>query len=90
MTTILVALLFFSIIIMIHELRHFLTARAVGIHAEEFSIGMGPRLLKIPGKETTYSLRALLLEDMFVFLEKTKPVMIPELSTMPKSGNVFW
>ena len=44
---------------MIHELGHFLTARAVGIHAEEFSIGMGPRLLKIPGKETTYSLRAL-------------------------------
>ena len=46
MTTILVALLFFSIFIMIHELGHFLVAKAVGIHAEEFSIGMGPQTIK--------------------------------------------
>ncbi len=44
---------------MIHELGHFLVAKAVGIYAEEFSIGMGPRLLKLQGKETEYSLRLL-------------------------------
>lgn len=44
---------------MIHELGHFLVAKAVGISAEEFSIGMGPQLLKITGKETKYSLRLL-------------------------------
>ena len=66
--TILIALLFFSIIIMIHELGHFLVARATGIYAEEFSIGMGPRLLKISGKETVYSLRALPIGGYVRFL----------------------
>lgn len=52
-------MIFLSIIVMIHELGHFLVAKAVGIYAEEFSIGMGPRLLKLQGKETEYSLRLL-------------------------------
>ncbi|HZK33815.1 MAG TPA: M50 family metallopeptidase [Bacillota bacterium] len=58
-TNLLIALLFLGIIVMIHELGHFLVAKAVGISAEEFSIGMGPQLLKIAGKETIYSLRLL-------------------------------
>lgn len=68
MTTILIALLFFSVFIMIHELGHFLVARAVGIHAEEFSIGMGPRLFKVSGKETEYSLRVLPIGGYVRFL----------------------
>ena len=35
--TILLAILIFGVIIMIHELGHFLTAKAVGIRAPEFS-----------------------------------------------------
>lgn len=42
--TILLAILIFGVIIMIHELGHFLTAKAVGIRVPEFSIGMGPQL----------------------------------------------
>lgn len=59
MITAIVALAMFGIIIMVHELGHFLTARIVGIHAEEFSIGMGPKIYQYKGKETIYSLRAL-------------------------------
>ena len=66
--TILLALVFFSVIIMIHELGHFLTAKAVGIHAEEFSIGMGPRLYKYQGKETEFSIRALPIGGYVRFL----------------------
>ncbi|NLC42950.1 MAG: RIP metalloprotease RseP [Clostridiales bacterium] len=68
MTTILIAILFFSVIIMIHELGHFLVAKATGIYAEEFSIGMGPRLLKISGKETEFSLRLLPIGGYVRFL----------------------
>jgi len=57
--TVFMALLFFSVLILVHELGHFLSARLVGIHAEEFSIGMGPAILKIKGKETRYCLRVL-------------------------------
>ncbi len=53
---------------MIHELGHFLTGKMVGIYAEEFSIGMGPRLLKYEGKETVYSLRALPIGGYVKFL----------------------
>ncbi|HBG75642.1 MAG TPA: RIP metalloprotease RseP [Clostridiales bacterium] len=65
---ILISLAFFSIMIMIHEVGHFLVARSVGIYAEELSIGMGPRLLKIPGKETEYSLRLLPIGGYVRFL----------------------
>ncbi len=68
MLNILIALIFLSIIIMIHELGHFLTGKLVGIYAEEFSIGMGPRLLKYEGKETVYSLRALPIGGYVKFL----------------------
>ncbi len=81
MTTILVSIVFFSIIIMIHELGHFLTARSVGIYAEEFSIGMGPRLLKISGKETEYSLRLLPIGGYVRFLGED------EASTDPRAFN---
>lgn len=64
----LIALIFLSIIIMVHELGHFLTGRLVGIYAEEFSIGMGPRLLKYEGKETVYSLRAFPIGGYVKFL----------------------
>lgn len=53
------ALLLFSFIVFFHELGHFLLARKNGIYVEEFSIGMGPVLVKRKGKETTYSIRLL-------------------------------
>ncbi len=55
---IVIAVLLFCLIIFIHELGHFLTAKLCGIKVNEFAIGMGPRLLKFGKKETVYSLRA--------------------------------
>lgn len=54
---IVIALLVFSFIIIIHELGHFLLAKKNGIMVNEFSLGMGPRLLSYKGKETRYSLK---------------------------------
>lgn len=53
------ALLVFGCLIFIHELGHFLCARAFGVSIKEFSIGMGPKILtKISKKSgTAYSLR---------------------------------
>ena len=49
---IVIAVLLFCLIIFIHELGHFLTAKLCGIKVNEFAIGMGPRLLKFGKKET--------------------------------------
>lgn len=56
-----VALLIFGILIMIHEFGHFSVARLCGVHIEEFSIGMGPKLFQKKTKKhgTLFSLRAL-------------------------------
>ncbi len=48
----------FGVIVLIHELGHFLAARWHGVYVKEFSIGMGPRLWSHQGKETLYSLKA--------------------------------
>jgi regulator of sigma E protease len=55
----LVALLVFGLIIFVHELGHFLAARASGIRVLEFAMGFGPKLFGWRGKETDYALRLL-------------------------------
>ena len=54
---IIMAILGFSLLIIVHELGHFIMAKANGIKVEEFSIGMGPEIFSKKGKETQYSLR---------------------------------
>jgi regulator of sigma E protease len=56
---IILAIIAFGILIVTHELGHFLVAKACGVKVQEFSLGMGPQLLKKQGKETLYSLRLL-------------------------------
>ncbi|MBQ7320596.1 MAG: site-2 protease family protein [Clostridia bacterium] len=57
--TILLALLVFGVLIFVHELGHFLVARACGVTIREFAVGMGPKLFSVRSKkyETQYSLR---------------------------------
>ncbi|MCR5817155.1 MAG: site-2 protease family protein [Ruminococcus sp.] len=57
--SIIIAVLIFSLIIAIHEFGHFAVAKLCGVKVNEFSIGMGPCLLKKKKGETQYSLRAL-------------------------------
>lgn len=53
----LIAILFFGVIIFIHEFGHFIFAKLFGVKVNEFAIGMGPTILKKQGKETRYALR---------------------------------
>lgn len=59
MNSILVAILIIGLIIIVHELGHFIAAKAAGIRVEEFAVGMGPKVLGIKHGETDYSLRVL-------------------------------
>ncbi len=55
--TIIYAVLIFCLLIFVHELGHFAAAKAVDIRVDEFSLGMGPSILKFVKGETRYSLR---------------------------------
>lgn len=59
MLAIILTIIFFCMAILIHELGHFLVAKACNIKVEEFSIGMGPSLFNRQKGETKYSVRAL-------------------------------
>lgn len=56
---ILVAIIVFGIIIIIHEAGHFTAAKSFGVKVNEFSIGMGPKILKWGRGETKYCLGLL-------------------------------
>lgn len=56
---ILIAIIGLSVLILIHELGHFLTAKFFGVKVEEFGIGFPPRLLSKKIGETIYSINLL-------------------------------
>ncbi|MBI4193051.1 MAG: site-2 protease family protein, partial [Candidatus Colwellbacteria bacterium] len=56
-----VIIFFFSILIIGHELGHFIAAKLAGIRVEEFGLGLPPRLVALRLGETTYSLNLFLI-----------------------------
>lgn len=57
--TIIASLLVFGVIIFLHELGHFVTAKLCGIQVNEFAMGMGPKLFSFVKGSTQYALRLL-------------------------------
>lgn len=56
---IIIALIIFGVIVTVHEFGHFICAKLSNIKVSEFSVGMGPQILKKQKGETVYSLRLL-------------------------------
>ena len=52
-------IIFLSILILVHELGHFLTAKKFGLLVEEFGFGLPPKIWKKKIGETVYSMNAL-------------------------------
>ena len=57
----LIIVVVFGVLIFIHELGHFITARACGVKVNEFALGMGPKVFSKTSKKngTRYSVRLL-------------------------------
>ena len=55
--SILITIIGFGIMIFLHELGHFITAKRFNVLVHEFAIGMGPKILSFGKGETKYSLR---------------------------------
>ena len=61
-----------GVIVFLHELGHFATAKYFGMPVSEFAIGMGPRIFSVRRGETVYSIRVLPLGG-FVNIEGMQP-----------------
>lgn len=57
--TVLASILVFGVLITVHELGHFLVAKATGMKVDEFAIGFGPLIYQNKTPETIYSLRLI-------------------------------
>lgn len=57
--SILIAVIVLGIIIFLHELGHFFTAKFFKIPVSEFSVGMGPQVFSAETGKTMYSFRAI-------------------------------
>ncbi|MBI2153091.1 MAG: RIP metalloprotease RseP [Candidatus Rokubacteria bacterium] len=63
-----------GVLILIHELGHFIVARRMGVGVERFSIGFGPILLRWRGKETEYCLSAVPLGGYVKMMGEENPL----------------
>lgn len=57
--SLIIVIILFGLMIFVHELGHFLTAKLCGVCVEQFNVGFGPALFKKNYKGTVYALRAI-------------------------------
>lgn len=84
--------LFVSILIFIHESGHFTFAKIFGVKVLTFSIGFGPTLLRLRGRETTYCVALLPFGGFVQMLEanKSKDPILPEDKTRTFEAQALW
>lgn len=75
---VLAAIAVLALLIVVHELGHFLAARLQGIHVSRFSIGFDPVLWRYQGKETEYTIGAIPLGGFVGFPDNDPSSGIPE------------
>ena len=86
--TFLLTILGFTFIIFVHELGHFLVARACGVRVDVFAIGIGPRLLKIyQDKKGTEYILAMFPFGGYVKMHGQEDM--PTNQTMPSDSDSF-
>lgn len=61
-----------SVLVFVHELGHFAMAKAFNVKVITFSLGFGPKILRVRGTETEYCIGLLPLGGFVKMLEKSK------------------
>jgi regulator of sigma E protease len=80
-----------SVLIFVHELGHFVWAKVFGVKVLTFSIGFGPKILRLRGRETEYCIGILPLGGFVKMLEENRqePVL-PEDKKRTFEAQALW
>lgn len=80
-----------SVLIFVHELGHFVWAKVFGVKVLTFSIGFGPKILRLRGRETEYCVGMLPLGGFVKMLEENRqePVL-PEDRRRTFEAQALW
>jgi len=68
--TIIYFIIMLGVVITVHEFGHMIVGKLCGMYVREFSIGWGPKLFQIKGKETAYTLRLIPLGGYTAFVDE--------------------
>ena len=84
--------LLISTLIFVHESGHFAFSKIFGVKVLTFSIGFGPTLLRIRGKETEYCVALVPLGGFVKMLEETKggAAVLPEERKRTFESQALW
>ena len=86
LTTLLAAVIVLGPVIVFHELGHFLVAKLAGIYVKTFSIGFGPKLLKVRVGETEYALSAIPLGGYVRMAGESSEEPAPAAEELPEAS----
>jgi membrane-associated protease RseP (regulator of RpoE activity) len=75
--SVLAAIAVLAVLILVHELGHFIAARSQGIYVNRFSLGFGPIIWKYQGEQTEYAVRAFPLGGFVGFPDDDPDSTIP-------------
>jgi regulator of sigma E protease len=80
-----------SVLIFVHELGHFVWAKVFGVKVLTFSIGFGPKIVRLRGRETEYCVGLLPLGGFVKMLEENRqePVL-PEDRKRTFEAQALW
>lgn len=84
---ILIAVLIFTVIIVIHELGHFLLAKKNGVGVVEFSVGMGPRLITLAKTKEGIKTVFFISQEKFETTEDWKDITKYSWKLLPIGGS---
>lgn len=87
---ILIAVIILSILILIHEWGHFITAKRAGLLVEEFGVGLPPRLWGKRIGETIYSINLLPIGGFVKIYGETPPVNSEQQTVTSGETRAFY
>jgi len=81
-----------SVLVFVHELGHFAVAKAFGVKVITFSLGFGPKIVRVRGKETEYCIGLLPFGGFVKMLEKTDSTepILPEDEKRTFEAQAAW
>ena len=84
---VLIAILIFTVIIVVHELGHFLLAKKNGVGVIEFSVGMGPRIVTLAKTKDGIKTVFFISQDKFEEREDWQEVTKYSWKLLPLGGS---
>lgn len=89
LVTIIIFIIMLSVLVLVHELGHFITAKLSGVKVEELGIGYPPKIVGIKRGETIYSLNAIPFGGFTRMLGEEDPTYPRSLASKSHASRIL-